>query len=253
MRFLQFIAAVVLLVMWPRVVLAQSQSNPSAVVDHSARKQTQGFFDYALGKINPAGTDYGASLQQARDAAVDHSIDDLYFWSNVVTLLLLTGAVSVILLQWRSADKKEVIVSTIITQLWNGRVSDRMEVEERTRKLNSLVETRNAQIETTFTAANSEAEQRKGDARSLTRSLRRLSDSAQPESTKQLALNLSPANGSTAAIAEAGHTDSSEDILLLRRQLEAMQNTEQNLRQRLNQTLLLLDEERRKNGTLKGA
>jgi len=40
---------------------------------------------------------------------------------------------------------------------------------------------------------------------------------------------------------------------LLQRQVEAMQNSEQNLKQRLNQMTLLLDQERRRNASLKGA
>ena len=57
----------------------------------------QGFFDYALGKINPHGNDYGASMESARNAAVENTIDDLYFWSNAVTLLLLSGLVAIVL------------------------------------------------------------------------------------------------------------------------------------------------------------
>ena len=41
--------------------------------------------------------------------------------------------------------------------------------------------------------------------------------------------------------------------LLLQRRVEALQNSEQNLKQRLNQTTVLLDQERRRNATLKGA
>ena len=57
----------------------------------------QGFFDYALGKINPHGNDYGASIDSVRNAAVENTIDDLYFWSNAVTLLLLSGLVAIVL------------------------------------------------------------------------------------------------------------------------------------------------------------
>jgi hypothetical protein len=44
-----------------------------------------------------------------------------------------------------------------------------------------------------------------------------------------------------------------QDNLLLQRRVEALQNSEQNLKQRLNQTTVLLDQERRRNATLKGA
>jgi hypothetical protein len=41
--------------------------------------------------------------------------------------------------------------------------------------------------------------------------------------------------------------------LMLQRRVEALENSENNLKQRLNQTTILLDEERRRNATLKGA
>ena len=45
----------------------------------------------------------------------------------------------------------------------------------------------------------------------------------------------------------------SKTTSLLQRRVEALQNSEQNLKQRLNQTTVLLDQERRRNATLKGA
>jgi hypothetical protein len=44
-----------------------------------------------------------------------------------------------------------------------------------------------------------------------------------------------------------------QQTLLLQRRLEATQNSEHNLRERLNQVTTQLDEERRRNRTLKGA
>ena len=52
---------------------------------------------------------------------------------------------------------------------------------------------------------------------------------------------------------EAGAASLQQSNLLLQRRVEALQNSEQNLKQRLNQTTVLLDQERRRNATLKGA
>jgi hypothetical protein len=41
--------------------------------------------------------------------------------------------------------------------------------------------------------------------------------------------------------------------VLLERRIEAMRNTEQNLKERLNQTSALLEQERQRNQVLKGA
>jgi hypothetical protein len=42
--------------------------NRSARKGVQAQRQRQGFFDYALGKINPSNTDYGASMASSGTA-----------------------------------------------------------------------------------------------------------------------------------------------------------------------------------------
>ena len=223
---------------------AQTVNRTDSVAAQPAAKR-QGFFDYALGKINPRDKDYGAAMQSGRAALVEDSIDDLYFWSNVVTLLLLCGIVAVVFLQWRAADKREVIASFLIAQLWNGRVSDRIEIERRTEQFNRLVETHNAEVERTLSQPPRAAEQEAEIAGSLTRSIRTLTGSkgVLPE----------PAEKSAPTTPDGDPAGLQQSHLLLRRRIEALQNSEQNLKQRLNQTTVLLDQERRRNATLKGA
>ena len=52
-----------------------------------ALRQRQGFFDYALGKINPSNTDYGATLADERGDLFGHTVDDLYFWEDVPSIV----------------------------------------------------------------------------------------------------------------------------------------------------------------------
>jgi len=68
------------------------QGQDQAAASYHAAHKPQGFADYALGKINPNDTDDGATLDTARGATVTHTMDDLYFWSNVVALILLSAA-----------------------------------------------------------------------------------------------------------------------------------------------------------------
>ena len=227
---------------------AQTASSP-----RPQQPRQQGFFDYALGKFNPKGNDYGASLQSGRGALVDHSVDDLYFWSNIVTLLLLTGTCALVFLQWRSADKKEVVAAALITELWNGRVSDRIEIDRRTAQFNDLVETHNAEVERALMLKSQAPEPGKEAAGNLSRNVRDLADKGQQKARKG-----QPSEATTAEVPfpiapEAGALDLQQSNLLLQRRVEAMQSSEQNLKQRLNQTTLLLDQERRRNGSLKGA
>ena len=224
--------------------LGQTPSAPNAAVAQPAPKR-QGFFNYALGKINPRGNDYGASMAAARSAVVEDTIDDLYFWSNAVTLILLCGLAAIVLLQWRAADKREVIAASLIAQLWNGRVSDRIELERCTEQFNRLVETHNAEVERSLSQKSTHSEREADADGTVRRKVRNLGDSK----------GILPTETERAAAAAPDRSDASleQSNLLLQRRVEALQNSEQNLKQRLNQTTVLLDQERRRNATLKGA
>ena len=217
------------------------------------QRRQQGFFDYALGKVNPNAKDYGDSMQSGRDAVVQHSVDDLYFWSNVVSLLLLTGACGTVLLQWRSADKKKVIAAALITELWNGRVSDRVEIDRRTEQFNALVQSHNADVERALLLRSQTQEASKEGGESLNRNVQKVAGKSASKGPKGDLTQLLVHVGRSPADSGEQHTDPEQEHLLLQRRLEALQNSEQNLKQRLNQTTLLLDQERRRNGSLKGA
>jgi len=224
--------------------IGQTLDRPNSQTSQSVPKR-QGFFDYALGKINPRGIDYGASMESARNAVVENTIDDLYFWSNVVTLLLLSGLVAIVLLQWRAADKREVIAASLIAQLSNGRVSDRIEIERRTQQFNQLVEAHNADVERNLSQKPGPSQQDAEATGSLTRGVRSLADGKGISPVEVEKIEASAPDATTASL--------QQNNLLLQRRVEALQNSEQNLKQRLNQTTTLLDQERRRNATLKGA
>jgi hypothetical protein len=228
-----------------RDAFSQTTGQPRPTSTRSAQRP-QGFFDYALGKVNPQDKDYGAAIETRRSEAVEHTIDDLYFWSNVVTLLLLCGLAALVLLQWRAADKRKVIAASLITQLWNGRVSDRIEIERRTEQFNRLVETHNADVERAFSQAGSTSEKKEQVAGKLSRSVRNLAEVPKASSP-------GIASSESVAVQDTGVANLQQNNLLLQRRVEALQNSEQNLKQRLNQTTVLLDQERRRNATLKGA
>lgn len=219
---------------------------------HNGRKQ-QGFFDYALDKVNPSGKDYGSSLQTGRDALVSNTIDDLYFWSNVVTLLLLTASAAAIFLQLRSAEKKEVIAASLIAELWNGRVSDRIALEGRTAQFNELVEAHNSEVEKTLALKAQASDQATQVAGNLTRSVQKLTGKGTIGANQGAVPEQGTRTTASTPTQSAASSTLKESNLLLQRQIEAMQNSEQNLKQRLNQATLLLDQERRRNAALKGA
>jgi hypothetical protein len=226
--------------------------SPTAPSQHSTPKQ-EGFFDFVLGKINPNGNDYGAHVQSTRDAVVVNTVEDLYFWSNAATLLLLTGSAAIILLQWRSEAKREVITAAIIAELWNGRISDGIELDRRTEQFNQLVATHNAEVEKALALKQQQQGSDKQTSGNLTRSVRKLTENDPNSGRKTIPIEPSVVEIPNVPAADGGADNLQQSNLLLQRRVEAMQNTEQNLKQRLNQTTALLEQERRRNASLKGA
>jgi hypothetical protein len=220
------------------------------------QRQRQGFLDYALGKINPSNTDYGAAMADGRSEAVSHTIDDLYFWSNAVTLSLLVCAAGIIYFEWRSAAKKEIVAATIIAELWNGRVSDKIEIVRRTQQFNQLVELQNQETERLLSAGPKTSEQEQEAVESITKNVGQNGYSGS-SAAGSAAKSTSPASRATESAAVGNANDGTARLqqsnLMLQRRVEALENSENNLKQRLNQATILLDEERRRNATLKGA
>lgn len=242
------------LVFGPVFIYGQDHAGaPNAQLQKSHK--AQGIADYALGKVNPNDTDYGATLDVARGTTVAHTMDDLYFWSNVVALILLTGVTTVFFFHLRAADKKEIIAATLIAQLWNGRVSDRTEIERRAKQFNNLVDEHNAVVERELTSNAPEADRETPSAANLIRTAGEITDVPRPENriAPRKSFEPVPPGANEAAATGSEVVRLQQDNLLLEHRVEAMRNTEQNLKERLNQTTSLLDQERKRNQALKGA
>jgi hypothetical protein len=238
------------------VAAAYGQEHPAPVsAPHQTARRSQGFFDYTLGKINPDNRDYGLSAEGVRTGVVHDSIDDLYFWSNLVTLSLLAAVTVIRFLEQRSAEKKEVICAALITQLWNGRVSDLDEIERRTNQYNALAERSNLEVERGLMSNSQTPDVKESSSSKIRRTVekleRRSAPAQLPDPPRQLEEQHSKTEGALST--PAASTDSRQKTLLLERQVEAMRNTEQNLKERLNQTTFQLEQERRRNAMLKGA
>ena len=235
-------------------MVGQTQStSPQKAVQ--TQRQSQGFFDYALGKINPSNTDYGTAMANGRSDLVGHTVDDLYFWSNAVTLGLLVCAAGIIYFEWRSAAKKEIVAATIIAELWNGRVSDKIEIVRRTEQFNQLAEQHNAEVERALMAKqqpNPAAEPETTDLKDTVHALAQMAnandEAAAGNSSNALATSLADPSRAVNCTMSV-----QEQVQFLKNSLEATRNSERNLRERLNQANTQLDDERRRNRTLKGA
>lgn len=72
----------------------------------------QSFLDFTLKGMNPTETDYGQCIDESRKLLLSETIDDRYFWSNVVGACVLVGFFGIIVFedkrygrsQWMAAD-----------------------------------------------------------------------------------------------------------------------------------------------------
>jgi hypothetical protein len=78
---------------------------------------------------------------------------------------LLIGVTGFFFLHLRSADKKERIAATLIAQMWNGRVSDKIEIERRTERYNALADEHNRLVEKSLCAATPRRQRETPDRR----------------------------------------------------------------------------------------
>lgn len=226
-----------------------SQSVPSAAPSQPTPKRSQGLLDYALGKINPDNKDYGASAADARSELVGYTIQNLYFWSNVVSLSLLAAVSTGLVLVLRTQDKREIIAANLICQLWNGRVIDRREIVRRAGLHNALVEAKNAALSPAASPTKGErAESPVSELSSQKQPGKKVRVQSEAAAPKQPS---SHAQRGETGSAPSGDLD--QKTKLLEGQNQALRNSERNLRERLNHVSQDLEQERRRNQTLKGA
>jgi hypothetical protein len=229
--------------------ICPAQATPSAAPSQPTPKRSQGFLDYALGKINPENKDYGDSAADARSALAGDTIQSLYFWSNVLSLSLLAAASTALVLVLRTQDKREIIAANLISQLWNGRVIDRREVVRRTGMYNALVGAKNEALG----PASSSIREERAESPDLEPSLQKQLGKKARVQSEAAAPRQPSSHAQQGEIGIASSGDLDQKTKLLEGQNQALRNSERNLRERLNHVSQDLEQERRRNQTLKGA
>ncbi|HEY6849945.1 MAG TPA: hypothetical protein VI320_27540, partial [Terracidiphilus sp.] len=113
--------------------------------------------------------------------------------------------------------------------------------------------THNADVEKALALKQQQQGSDKETSGNLTRNVRKLTENDSSTGRKTVPSEPPVVEVANVPAADGASGNLQQSNLLLQRRIEAMQNTEQNLKQRLSQTTALLDQERRRNATLKGA
>lgn len=97
-----------------RAQLLASNYDPTAGQQHSESRDT--FIKYSLRRINPADKDYGECVSEVRLALFNETIKNGYFWSNLLSLFVLTGLFASVVYQQRSRTNQEQVTAEFIAQ-----------------------------------------------------------------------------------------------------------------------------------------
>lgn len=113
--------------------LCRAQSTSSTydpAANGRASKSRQGFVDFTLKRINPSDTDYGQYVDDKRRLLLTGSIENGYFWSNLVSLGLLGCLFVIITYQQKRHTRSEWMTANALAQLEHALGRANSEVEE---------------------------------------------------------------------------------------------------------------------------
>jgi len=138
----------VLFILVAAAVGQRSRYDPAASQPSGQQsKPHQGFLDFALKQINPSDQDYGECIAAARQLAVEQTVQNSLFWSNLAAIGMLVLSVAMVVFQSKEWKRRELMVATCLAQYHNLLVRSRRAAYEAISRYNVLVETRNVQVE----------------------------------------------------------------------------------------------------------
>lgn len=100
-------------------VLSSGQSGQHSddpAVGIASSKPRDGFLDFILGRINPAGQDYGKCIDEDRALLLEESVKNGFFWSNLVAFNLLGCLLLIIIYQHRLQTRRDWTAAQIMTE-----------------------------------------------------------------------------------------------------------------------------------------
>ncbi len=243
-------------------VMQAQKSAYDPVTQGAPAKPKQGFIDFTLKRINPSDKDYGECLDQGRKLILQKSIQNGFFWSNVVSLSLLGYLFVIVVYQHRQRVRREWSIAEMLQQYEHALSRADGQIDAATRRNHELFEALTAARENTFCSPILSTERREPAAPRATS--KRTAETHPGEATAGTTTGFS-----TGATAPNGRVNGSKvanqmglfkpevDLILkvnsLEQQLGRSQEQEKQLRRQLTQADLRLQAEQQKNRALKGA
>ena len=242
---------------WPQA--ARSRYDPAA--NERRPKPRAGFVDFTLKRINPSDKDYGQIISAGRNLLLAETIENGYFWSNVVSLGLLGCLFILVVYQQKHLNRAEWKSAEIVAQYEYALKRANVQVADATKRNSEIIEVLVGLKESTVCAQP--ARTNNNEAPVARQSRARPADT--PASTAE-----SPKNGTNKAVKATATTTAGADaaaqiglfkpdvdlitrVNSLEQLLARSKGRENELVRQLNEAGRKLQAEQDKNRSLKGA
>ena len=254
-----------------------AQQTNDLQVPKRASSQREGLFDFALKHVNSSGRDYGQCIDEGRKILLQETIENGYFWSNLISLGLLGCFLVIIIHQHKLRGRRELIVAESFAQYQHGLARADVQIHEATKRNLALMEALSSSIERGI--HNDPVEQQPKNAVTVGKKVsaqdtRMTANSPASVSASDTALgrakpspkgadqgagvsaNAAKANAATPAPSSPANGNPDVDLIarinVIQQQLSGSQEKEKQLRRQLNDAELRLQKEQQKNRSLKG-
>jgi hypothetical protein len=239
----------------------QARQSYDPASQRPAEKPPDSFVDFALKRINPSDKNYGQCIDEGRKFVLEETIENGYFWSNVVALGLLGCLFVIIVYQRNRQARREWVVAEALQQYEHALARANAQVDEVTKRNRELMEALTGDRESALRSpiALLERGEQEGNKSSPKRS-----SAAQPAEVTTIKSSQVSAKTETAKAGGNGVKPTTQiplfkpevDLVVkvnsLEQQLGRSQEQEKHLRRQLNQSELRLQTEQQKNRALKG-
>ncbi|MFL6312969.1 MAG: hypothetical protein ACJ71W_12780 [Terriglobales bacterium] len=121
---------------WPQA--ARSTYDPAA--NERPSKPRVGFVDFTLKRINPSDKDYGQMISAGRNLLLAETIENGYFWSNVVSLGLLGCLFILVVYQQKHMNRVEWKSAEIVAQYEHALKRANARVADATKRNSEIIE-----------------------------------------------------------------------------------------------------------------
>ena len=226
-----------------------------------AGKPADSFVDFALKRINPSDKNYGQCIDEGRKFVLRETIENGYFWSNMVALGLLGCLFVIIVYQHNRQTRRGWIVAEALQQYEHALARANAQVDEARKRNHELMEAMTGARESALRSPMDLLE--RGEQEGNKSSPKRSSAAQPAEVTIIKSCPVSPKT-ETAKAGGNGVKPTTQiplfkpevDLVVkvnsLEQQLGRSQEQEKHLRRQLNQSELRLQTEQQKNRALKG-